>query len=327
MSNSQTINVNGESLSAYIIGNGKEETLTIQGKVVDLINAFDVGFYASVWNGKKSAMTVTKMDAWIHEGEDTIQIASYQPLINAIEKELKGEEDHVTGRFLWWDFDATDEAIGVVTAMLSSGIEREGMFGLTKFIQPATITFRGIIENGVDEPTNKIIPDLIVMNEEPIHKKIDANTIDNQLFKNRFPGAKFQGLKDMINGVQSSEASNTANVLYTTIVEQFSKDANKKERVLHIAFNYNFIVAAVDVDATVAFRGILDGLFDSPESMCEFLRKLEVKVEISTIPYSDNEADYGVKEAPLTPDAPYNPVILWGLSTYQNFAANNNEAK
>ncbi len=327
MSNAQTINVNGESLSAYIIGNGKEETLTIQGKVVDLINAFDVGFYASVWNGKKSAMTVTKMDAWIYEDgkEKPTQIASYQPLVNAIKSELA--DDKLVGSLLFGliKFDVTDLALRLVTAMLSAGVEREGTFGLTKFIQPSTITFRGILENGLDAPLNNQISDLIILNEEPIHKKIDANTIDNQLFKNRFPGAKFAGLRDMINNKPSTDAANTADILYSTIEGQFCKDAKGNERNVSVRVQEDYGIAAVDVNAVVNFRGILNGLFTNGTEMAELLRKLEVKVEISTIPYSDNEADYGVKDAPLTPDAPYNPIILWGLSTNQNFSAASNK--
>lgn len=325
MSNAQTINVNGESLSAYIIGNGKEETLTIQGKVVDLINAFDVGFYASVWNGKKSAMTVTKMDAWIYEDgkEKPTQIASYQPLVNAIKSELA--DDKLVGSLLFGliKFDVTDIALGLVTAMLSAGVEREGTFGLTKFIQPSTITFRGILENGLDAPLNNQISDLIILNEEPIHKKIDANTIDNQLFKNRFPGAKFAGLRDMINNKPSTDAANTADILYSTIEGQFCKDAKGNERNVSVRVQKDYGIAAVDVNAVVNFRGILNGLFTNGTEMAELLRKLEVKVEISTIPYSDNEADYGVKDAPLTPDAPYNPIILWGFSTNQDFSLEN----
>lgn len=325
MSNAQTINVNGESLSAYIIGNGKEETLTIQGKVVDLINAFDVGFYASVWNGKKSAMTVTKMDAWIHEDgkEKPTQIASYQPLVNAIKSELA--DDKLVGSLLFGliKFDVTDIAVGLVTSMLSAGVEREGTFGLTKFIQPSTITFRGILENGLDAPLNNQISDFIILNEEPIHKKIDANTIDNQLFKNRFPGAKFAGLRDMINNKPSTDAANTADILYSTIEGQFCKDAKGNERNVSVRVQKDYGVAAVDVNAVVNFRGILNGLFTNGTEMAELLRKLEVKVEISTIPYSDNEADYGVKDAPLTPDAPYNPIILWGFSTNQDFSLEN----
>lgn len=323
----QQINVNGEQLYAYVIGNGKEETLTIQGKVVDLINAFDVGFYASVWNGMKSAMTVTKMNAWIHEtGEDgkstRTQIADYAPLINAIRTELA--DDKLVGTLLWViKFDVTDIALGLVTAMLSSGVEREGTFGLTKFIQPSTITFRGIVENGLDAPLNNMISDLIILNEEQIHKKIDANTIDNQLFKNRFPGARFAGLRDMINNKPSTDAANTADILYSTIEGQFCKDAKGNERNVSVRVQKDYGIAAVDVNAVVNFRGILNGLFTNGTEMAELLRKLEVKVEISTIPYSDNEADYGVKDAPLTPDAPYNPIILWGFSTNQDFSSEN----
>ena len=219
--------------------------------------------------------------------------------------------------FIIWEFDATDAAVAVVTAMLSSGIEREGMFGLTKFIAPQTITFTKIIENGMDDPgaEAKII-DLLVLDEEPIHKQIDAKTIDSQLFTNRFPGAKFKGLSDMINNVSSPEAITTADILFNKIQNDFAYDAKGNLREVPVEFHYDFVVAGVDVDAEVTFKGILDGLFKTSDEMCQLLRKLEVEVEIITCPYSSQSSDYGTKGSPKFPDAPMNPILLWGLDAY-----------
>ena len=54
--------VNGEKVDAYQVGaEGKLGTITIEGYAADMINAMDVGFYASTWNGKRAAMTVSNM--------------------------------------------------------------------------------------------------------------------------------------------------------------------------------------------------------------------------------------------------------------------------
>lgn len=323
---SKTLNVNGEVVDAYVVGDGKEQTITLKGMVPDLINAFDVGFFASVWNNSKSAMTVSKINAWIHEDDNNepIQIASYGPLDAAIREELKGEEDKVT--FSWnlgflgkGSKDETDAVVKIVKEYLSGGFERTGMFGLTKFIQPSTITFRNLVENGAQNLNNGIL----ILDEEPIHKKIDAFTVDNQLFANRFPGATFTGLKNMVNNISSDEATQTANVLYTTIKTQFSKDAAGNPRVVSVNYGIDLKIISFVVDATVRFEGLLDGLFTSGEEMAALLRKLEVEVSLSTIPYSDNVDDYGTKGNPLTPEAPYYPIIIWGLATDQDFSLEN----
>lgn len=85
--NSSTLSVNGESVSAYVIGDGASQSLSITGTLVDLLSALDVGFYASTWESYPSAMTVSCMQLWING----TPIGGYDPLLEVIADELKGD--------------------------------------------------------------------------------------------------------------------------------------------------------------------------------------------------------------------------------------------
>ena len=212
--NDATIKVNGESVGAYVVGDGKQGTLTITGEIEDLINAMPASFYVSYWKDAPAAMTVTNVNAWV----DGTHIASYGPLEDAIESELKDGDDKIT----FIGMNLTDVAIGMVQGLMTSGIPREDELGLclTKFIAPQTITFRGILSNEASEGDA-----ILLLDEEPIHKKLNSENID-ALFNLKFKGATYKGLCDIINGIESSDAITTSEILYNTIDQQFSKDAN-----------------------------------------------------------------------------------------------------
>ena len=249
-------------------------------------------------------MTVTNVNAWV----DGTQISKYTPMVNAIKKELKDGDDEVS--FLWGLVDLTDVAIGIIQGLMSSGIPREDDLGLclTKFIAPQTITFRGILTNGVSKGD-----DLLLLDEEPIHKKLNSDNIDG-LFTQKFPGATYQGLCDIINGKSTTEAITTSEILYTTIDQQFSKDANGKDRKISI----NKDEGVYTIKANVKFKGILDALFKDAKGLRDFLPKLKVSITIGTYPYSATDSDYGTKGAAKEPSTPYNPLVFWGLDAYGN---------
>ena len=302
--NDATIQVNGESVGAYVVGDGKQGTLTITGEIEDLINAMPASFYVSYWKDAPSAMTVTNVNAWV----DGTQIAQYTPMVNAIRTELKDGDDEVS--FLWGLVDLTDIAIGIIQGLMSSGIPREDDLGLclTKFIAPQTITFRGILGNEASRGDA-----ILLLDEEPIHKKLNSDNID-ALFNQKFKGATFKGLSDIINGVtpETPDAITTSEILYNTIDQQFSKDDKGNPRKISI----NKDEGIYTIKANVKFKGILDALFKDPKEMREFLPKLKVSITIGTYPYSAKDSDYGTKGAAKTPSAPYNPLIFWGLDAY-----------
>ncbi len=312
----EPINVNGESVGAYIVGNGRQGTITITGDIDDLINALPASFYASYWNGSPAAMTVTNINAWIKEGDNYTPIAKYGPLDTKIRSELKGPNDKVIYHgILTGDHDLTDTAVDIVKTFLESGIPREDeLLGLclTKFIAPQTITFRGVVSNN-SSPGD----DIIILDEEPIHKIVSGDNI-NALFNQKFKGATFEGLSDIIKGISSAAAVTTSEILYDIIDQQFSKDADGNDRVILIKKEVDLWVVKFQIDADVRFKAILDAFFENAASLRAMLPKLKLSITIGTYPYSANDADYGTKGAPDTPDQPYNPLVFWGLDAYGN---------
>ena len=313
--NDVTVNVNGESVGAFVVGDGKQGTITITGKIEDLINALPATFYASYWNNAPAAMTVTNVNAWVKEGDNYTPIADYGPLNTAIRSELKGPNDKVIYDGIFKDYDLTDTAVELVTSFLGSGIPREdNTFGLclTKFIAPQTITFRGILSNQASKGDA-----ILILDEEPIHKILGSDNI-NSLFNQKFNGATYEGLVDIIKGKNTPAAITTSEILYNTVDEQFSKDANQKERVITIKKEVNIIIGKFVIDADVRFKAVLDAFFKNAEEMRNLLPKLKLSITIGTYPYSATDSDYGSKGAPKETSAPYNPLIFLGLDAYGN---------
>lgn len=66
-----TINVNGQNVEGYVIGNqdGTVGAITLTCFAKDLFNALPVGFYLSTWNGSPGEMTIDNIKIWIPEYE------------------------------------------------------------------------------------------------------------------------------------------------------------------------------------------------------------------------------------------------------------------
>ena len=153
---------NGEVVSAYELGNGANESLTIYGKTSDMVNALDVGFFASTWKDKPAAMTVSNIQVWFPRNGSLVKLSEYTPLKDVLKTELKGD--------ISWDFTGllTSGAIELVLGSLSDGVPRDkdsslDFVYLTRFIDPQSITFNGVISNGVAMPaTSSEIANVVI---------------------------------------------------------------------------------------------------------------------------------------------------------------------
>lgn len=310
----KTLKVNGESIDqAYVLTKGKN--ITISGSTVDLINALPASFYVSYWKDSPAAMTVNNINVKING----TPIADYQPFINAIKEQLKDGDDDVVfvGGLTGKKYDLTDTGVSLVTSMLDGGIPREGTISLTEFIAPSTITFRNILDNGAAMPqsNSNVYPDILILDEEPIHKNVNSNNI-NSLFAEKFPGATYTGLRDILNNLDTDDAKTTKNILFETISNQLCKTANGKDRVVSASKSQWIVIGTVNVKVNVKFSAILNAFFTTSDEMCNFLRSLWVSVDITPYPYSTDPAAYGTKGNPVEPNKTYNPLIIWGLDAW-----------
>ena len=323
------LKVNGESIEkAWVVGNGISQTLTIQGYARDMIKALDVGFYASTLKGKDAAMTISKINIYLPDGDKENEIGSYTPLLDVIATEL--EDDIRKDKYEWVPNDSwiggsyevvgtepDDFTIGLakvaIAVTVSGGIPRDDtgalcFLYLTKFINPQTITFNGLISNGATNITD----DILILDEAPIYKEIKAEVI------NRFLGERFadsagnkptcEGLQDIVNGKTDTNAAEiTSQTLYNVLETVFREKGT---------MSMNVLSKDVDINLHNVFKGILPNV----DALIDMLQTMRLNLEITTCPYHANkETGYGTKLAPIPLDkiaGEKYPIIFWGLDAY-----------
>ena len=317
-----TATINGQAnVPIYIVGNGSKGTITITGSTKDIINALDVGFYASTWPGAPSAMTLSNINLWI----SGTQVASYQPLLDAMKKiiyDILNPNDDFLGGL------AAGAAWGlgkpVIQGMLNKGIPRDGdLLALTKFIDPQTITFNGVIANGASNDHK----DIFVLHEEHKYKGINKELIDYFLNDDspNTTGGKFiyngikptyQGLKDIVNGTKS--ATDNINNNEKTFAENTSYAIYNK--LLSTIGTRSFNLTD---DIKVPFSDVFNAVFASEADMVAKLPNVEVQITVASCDYYAKKATYATKNS----EGNYqytlenlqtnkNPLIFWGLDAY-----------
>lgn len=323
------LTVNGESIEkAWVVGDGESQTLTINGYARDLIKALDVGFYASTFENEPAAMTIKNMNIWLQDplaNNEEKQIGSYTPLLNVIGTEL---EDDITTKGLekvdgeWeWVEKPDDIVIGLaklaILLSVNSGIPRDDsgslcFLYLTKFINPQTITFNGLVSNQVTAATAP----MIILDESPIYKEIKAEVINNFLSQ-RFVDSEgksptCKGLQDIVKGdTTSDDAKITASTLYNVLRSVFDEKG-----VMEMTVDVKPKAYDVDIDLCNVF----DALIPSPTALMTILQTMKLELQVSTCPYHANkETGYGTKANPIPIDnitGDKNPIIFWGLDAY-----------
>ena len=295
------LQVNGESVGAYIIGSDQIETLEIKGMATDLFKALDAGFYASTWDGKPAAMTVSNIHLWIN-GQP---FNEYKDLKDALVKEIK--KDH----WLLYTTTACEIAVSYVMGKFDNGVPRDDeMIHLTQFIDPQTITFNGVVTNGSIAGEN-----IFFLDEEPIYKGIDAAAINNLLltrfeYNGKIP--TYEGLSNILTGNIDDSATATAEILYNKLRSSFL-DRGVLNKTLDIP-----LIGEVSVSITMVT--IFDAIFKSSADLISKLQTLKARVQISTCPFhADKAKGYGTKASPISLNniqGDKNPIIFWGLDAY-----------
>ena len=313
--------INGQpNVPIYIVGDGEQGIISLSGSVKDIVNALDAGFYASTWPGQTSAMTLSNINLWI----SGTQIGSYQPLLDEMKEIVysaidKGQLGGGTLAGIAWGV-----AKPILQNMLKNGIPRDGgMLNLTKFINPQTITFNGVVKNGASSDHSCI---LLFNNEEHLYKGIDRNMMDKFLGDDSASmGGKFiyngikptyQGLYDIVNNLTS---------------EIDTKNNNNKTYAQNTSYAiYNKLLSTLGNrtvslgDVTVYVSDIFNAVFASEADMITKLPNMEVKIDIATCDYYENKAQYaddkdenGEYDYPLDKlNNNKNPIIFWGLDAY-----------
>ena len=320
---SQKITINGESINAYVLGytqktekqwvedknipilggwwkdvaTYKHHSIKVSGVVKDLFNALSAGFYASHWEGAPASMSVKKIDISLPNRNDDgkinpnnlSHISGYAPLYSGLRTSLSNGDDFNQ----WLASDGMWELTkALVYSIFSKGISRdEGMVKLTRFIDPSTITFNGIVSNGA---TNED-PKIFMLDDETIHKLVGKANIE-KLLSTKFDyttplGEKllptYQGFADIINhsigAPYSSEALKTGRAIYGKIKDKMGDETVSQD------------VAVGTI--VIKLWDIVSAIFPNAEAMMEMLPYVQVSVEIDNYSKSDT----------------VNPLIFWGF--------------
>lgn len=299
------LTINGETVDGYIIGDGSKKSIIVYGTAKDMINALDVGFYASVWKDRKGAMTLNNLDMELMYNGQLTQLAKYKPLEDALVAEVK--DDFGSG---FMGAIATGAAVGLVMNSLKSGIPRDKetdltFLYLTKFIAAETITFsKNIVENGASSKSDNII----ILDEEPIHKQISQSVV-NSFLETRFKYIDtesnavyiptYQGLFDIVNNISSSYdeknkngntyRQNTSYAIYNKLMDKLGSKT--------------ISVSQSGMTVDIVLGNVLGAFFKTQEEMEAMFQTMKVKLDVSTYPYDANSTEY-------------NPLILWGFDVY-----------
>lgn len=311
--------INGEKINTYVLHQTEKtvqtgflqwekqlvgHTIDIKGNVKELLNALDAGFYASTWEGRPSAMTVSNINLWING----TQFINYKPLLDALQKNLAAQPGLGQIVAALWGL-----AKYAVIGMFENGIARDGDISLTKFMDPSNITFTGIVSNGAEDSEG--LPSLFFLDDGQLHKLVGKEKVD-QLLRTKFDFKTdlgevliptYDGLMDIVNkssnSSPSTEAIRTARAIYGKL----------KSTVGSVSADF----AGMEIKAWDIFQA----LFPDELALINMLPTLTISVTIEVYPYTNVTNGYGSKGSPKRPDPgvvgdksdDLNPIIFWGF--------------
>lgn len=303
--NTTSITVNGSTgVNAYILDNSavssNSDKIIIKGFVKDMINALPIGFYASQWNNKPTAMTISSINMWLPQYKKEGGLLGFGG----------------TTKYNKWDTRKQIADYSLLSMVPSSlldnfgivfedGIQREE---LVKFIDPTNITFSGMPANGLQDATKG--NNFVVMYEDATYKDINIDLI-NYFLKNKFSTtqdntyyeASYEGLIAILNADMDD---NNGNLIYKAYgdydaaeMEQFAKNTASGiyYKIKQVLDNN----VKVEIIVTITGGTLLTTMVTDPTHFMHILRDMEIELVIKTHPYSGNK---------------YAPIVFWGLDAY-----------
>ena len=302
--------INGESINAYMLYKEYEkvnegswfnpnyvwkytdpQSLPVEGNVKDLFNALGAGFYASHWEGLPAAMTLESINIWLPYNGKMVHISKYPPFASGLAESM-GWNDGIISLLLPYLVPEND---GIM--------QNDGLIKLSSFIDPANVTFNGIVSNGTSDANPDVTPNIFMLDDETIHKKVGKANVENLLstkFVYKTPLGEvliptYQGLLDIVNkapdAAPSKEAIKTARAIYGKIMEKLGDKTVTK----------NLVITTVTVHVATVFKSIFADEYD----MIEKIPNLKIAVKIKNHP------------APGQSDC--NPIIFWGFDINNSF--------
>ena len=284
-------NINGENTPIYVVGSeGSKGTITIKGFAKDMINALPVGFFASCWNDKLTAMTIKAINVDIPEYEEH---SFYIPFVGTI-----GYTDYYIIKRRKPMSEKYGALVGILGWNFDNGISRDLIVN-TLGIGASTITFNGIVPNGDFNSMN-----VVMLDENPVYKEVSDQKVEEYL-KKFGSNATLQGLRDILNADFSDENDvddNGVRYIPWTNAAKLTGEAifsKIKGVIAGKAGNY----AAEQALDIVGFKNY--------EALMYKLRDMKFELIIETYPYAPT---YTTE----TPETTLQPIVFWGFDANVN---------
>ena len=311
--------INGQSCAkVYELGTKSSAgTLTLTGWAEDILNALPLNFYISGIDNNPTAMTIQSINLWIPEynvrkGEhgalsspsETIEYHNLKTRYRLDQAPSLGELLDLAGYVI--------EGLSVT----ENGLDRNSLIA---FVDPNTITFNGIPNNGYFY--NKKV---VVLNEDATNKSITPSLLDTFL-KNKLStadySASFLGLVAIVNATKSSvDGSLSYNDYYYEAERRTYTDLEMKnlaETTANAIYNkvlnvFKSKLAAIDstplvnklTSAEKLSKNLLGLVFSSPTDLIHKMRDMKFQVVIKTYPYAETYTTTDLTTG-------FQPVMLW----------------
>ena len=309
-------NINGQNVPIYIVGSeGTKGSITIKGFAKDMINALPIGFYASRWNDKATAMTIQSVNLWMPEYGNNYSLSKrteFKDYSISLPIKLQGKYDV--------DFPISVSVIeSVLGVSFQEGITRNVLIGAPFNISPKTITFNGL------EPTSTFdnsldVSNVIILDENPVYKEMSIHKVDTYLRKFSANGktATYEGVKAILNAAISTNGDfvfsedETENARLKSLATETAEAIIGKlqsvvgDKVIKKEFTIIFITLTGEVSLKEA---ISPGFFADTIDFMHKFRDMQFELVIETYPYASAYTT-------ATPSTPYQPIVFWGFDAY-----------
>ena len=284
---SRNMTINGETVPVYVLSeDGNTQMVTIRGFAKDMFAALPLGFYASRWNNRPTAMKLHSVQLWLPKYSD-----GYKTITQRVE--IRNYSDDWTLNNILLPGAA---AVGVKFDN-TYGIPRSTMDMFVK--NQSLLNFNGIVDNYNFDENN-----VIILDENPVYKEVKPDRIDKFLesftatVDNVKCTATCAGMEAIL--LKGVDDKTTGELVFPNdedgAIENLASTTAK-------AIYYKLLNTLSDFKG-VDLSGLMGNYFTGYEDFMRKIRDAKIQVVLETCPYDFSDS------------GTINPMVLWGFDAY-----------
>ena len=284
---SRNMTINGETVPVYVLSeDGNTQMVTIRGFAKDMFAALPLGFYASRWNNRPTAMKLHSVQLWLPKYSD-----GYKTITQRVE--IRNYSDDWTLNNILLPGAA---AVGVKFDN-TYGIPRSTMDMFVK--NQSLLNFNGIVDNYNFDENN-----VIILDENPVYKEVKPDRIDKFLesftatVDNVKCTATCAGMEAIL--LKGVDDKTTGELVFPNdedgAIENLASTTAK-------AIYYKLLNTLSDFKG-FDLSGLMGNYFTGYEDFMRKIRDAKIQVVLETCPYDFSDS------------GTINPMVLWGFDAY-----------